>query len=330
MIIVRSPLRLPLGGGGTDLPAYYRQYGGALVAAALNKYVYITVNRPFETGIRVKYSQTEYVQSVEEIQHPLVRESLRLLGVGPGLEIVAMADVPANTGLGSSSAFTVSLLHALHTYKREAIPRRQLAEEAFHVEAELVGAAIGKQDQYVAALGGVLSLEIDRDGQVLAQPVELDEGFLHDFMNNVLLFYTGIRRSAWDVIQDQSTSLAANKPDVTVAMHTVKAIGQEVGPALLRKDLEAFGELLDRHWTAKRFLSSQISSYDIDRWYDIGKANGAVGGKLIGAGGGGFLMFCADGHDTKGRLVEAMASEGLSLLRVGVDLEGSKIIADIV
>lgn len=331
MIIVRTPLRLPLGGGGTDIPAYYRQYGGYLVAAAINKYVYIIINRRFESGIRISHSQTEVVETPDEIQHPIVREALRLLDVGPGLEIVSMADVPANTGLGSSSAFTVGLLHALHTYKREAIPREQLAEEAFHVEAELVGSPIGKQDQYVAALGGVLSLRIERDGAVQAQPLDLDEGFLQDFMNNVLLFYTGIRRSASDVIRDQSTSLDSNEPAVTAAMHAVKAIGHEIDAVLKRKDLKALGTLLDRHWLAKRSLSNRVSSYDIDRWYGIGKASGAIGGKLIGAGGGGFLMFCcADGHDSKGRLVEAMASQGLSLLRLGLDLEGSKILANIV
>ena len=328
MIVTRTPLRIPLGGGGTDLPSYYRCYGGFLVSAAINKYVYITVNKRFEDSIRVSYARTEIVDCVEQIEHPIVREALKLLGVERGLEIVSMADLPSNTGMGSSGSFTVGLLQALHCLKRETAPPQQLAEEAFHVEAEVLGEPVGKQDQYIAAFGRITALEIDPDGHVEAAPLELREEVIEQLESDAMLFYTGIQRPASEVLGDQQQALSEGQADVAQSLHAIKAIGREVAGALQAGDLPRFGELLQAHWEAKKRTSTKISTSEVDRWYALARENGAVGGKLMGAGGGGFLMFYCPNHD-KARLRQAMSAEGLREMRFAVDNDGSKVIVNV-
>ena len=329
MIISRTPMRLPLGGGGTDLPAYYTRYGGFLLSVAINRYVYIAVNKRFEDSTRVSYSRTEIVDRVDEIQHPIVREAMKLLNLDGGIEIVSIADAPANTGLGSSSSFTVGLLCALHAYKREHLDPQALAEEAFHIEVDLLGEPIGKQDQYIAAFGGVTCLEIDREGRVAASPVRISEHALHELESNLILFYTGIRRSASSVLGEQSKSVSAGDGDVTDSMHTIKEIGKEIKVALEAGDARTFGELMHDHWETKKRLSPKVSSGDIDRWYAIARRSGALGGKVMGAGGGGFFVFYCESGREKLALREAMAAEGLKETRVGFDFEGSKIVVNI-
>jgi D-glycero-alpha-D-manno-heptose-7-phosphate kinase len=320
-------MRLPLGGGGTDLPSYYSRHGGYLITAALNKYVYIVINRRFEDSIRISYSKTEIVDRVEEIEHPIVRESLRLLNVGPGLEIVSIADVPANTGLGSSSSFTVGLLHALHTLKREPVSPQQLAEEAFHVEVEVLKEPIGKQDQYAAAYGGVICLDIQRDGGVAVAPLVLDQRAEEDLLNSTFLFYTGIQRRASAVLAQQGESLTVDEGVAIASMHRIKEIGLRVKEALEDGDLPLFGRLLDEHWQAKTRMSGQVSSSRIDDWYALAKAHGALGGKIVGAGGGGFLMVSGD-HGNRNRLRDALRQAGLKELRFAIDHEGSKVVGN--
>jgi D-glycero-alpha-D-manno-heptose-7-phosphate kinase len=328
VIVTRTPLRIPLGGGGTDLPSYYRSYGGFFVSAAINKYIYITVNARFEDSIRVSYSRTEIVDCVEEIEHPIVRKALQLLGLGTGLEIISMADLPSNTGLGSSGSFTVGLLQALHSYRRESVSAQQIAEEAFHIEAELLGEPVGKQDQYVAAFGRVTAFQIACDGSVKATPINLRDEVLEQLENDSMLFYTGLKRSAGEVLGSQQKALAQHEGQITESLHQIKAIGHEVVSCLQDGNLTRFGELLDEHWQAKKRTSSLITTSEVDRWYDLARAEGVLGGKLMGAGGGGFLMlYCPNNH--KAGLRKAMTAEGLKEMRFAIDQDGSKVIVNL-
>jgi D-glycero-alpha-D-manno-heptose-7-phosphate kinase len=327
MIVTRTPFRIPLGGGGTDLPAYYRQHGGFLVTAAIDKYVYITVNKRFEPSLRVSYSKTEIVDRPDELQHPIVREALKLLGLDSHLEIVSIADLPANTGMGSSSSFTVGLLNALHAYKREHLAPQALAEEAFHVEVDLVGEPIGKQDQYAAAFGGIVVLDIDCEGRVTATPLHLHEHTVEAFEGAVSLYYTGIQRAARDVLGEQSARAAVSDAEVTDAMHGIKRIGGRVADALRAGDLDRFGELLHEHWETKKRVSTKMTNPELDGWYELARRHGAAGGKVMGAGGGGFFMFCTpNGHKPDVRA--ALGREGLRELRYSIDFEGSKVIVN--
>ncbi len=325
MIVTRTPFRVPLGGGGTDLPSYYSQHGGFIVSAAINRYVYIMLNLRFEDSIRVSYSQTEIADCADHVEHPIVREALKLLGLNCNLEIVSIADVPAKTGLGSSCSFTVGLLNALHALKREHLPLEELAEEACHIEIERLREPIGKQDQYIAAFGGITCLEIDREGGVRPYALNLPGDVVQELENNVMVFYTGIKRSASEVLSGQARAAQEGDPRVVEALHVIKEIGREVKLALEAGDLDRFGSLMDEHWQVKKRLSDKVSNGEIDAWYETARSNGALGGKVMGAGGGGFFMFyCPNGR--KGRLREVLTAEGLRELRVGVDFEGSKVL----
>ena len=327
MIVTRTPVRIPLGGGGTDLPSYYTQYGGFLISAAIDKYIYITVNKRFEKSIRVSYSSTEITDSVNDIKHPIVREALRLLKIDSGIEITSIADVPSNTGLGSSSSFTVGLLNALHTYKNEKVNAKDLAEEACYIEIELLKEPIGKQDQYAAAFGGIICLEIDRLGSIKTTPLKLSEDSLDQLESNTLLFYTGIKRSASEVLSSQNKNASLNQEKIIQGMHQIKKIGLEIKEAFEKEDLETFGKLLDQHWQTKKTLSEKMTQDRIDQWYEIAKKNGALGGKLMGAGGGGFFMFfCNNG---KNGFRKKMEQEELKEMRFRLDFEGSKVLVNI-
>jgi D-glycero-alpha-D-manno-heptose-7-phosphate kinase len=289
MIISRAPVRISLGGGGTDLESYYSKRGGFLIAGAIDKYVFISANKRFYDSIRLSYSQTEIAKNVEDVKHRIFRESLRYLGINNGIELVSIADVPAKSGLGSSSSFTVSLLNALHTYKRDFVSQKQLADEACHLEIAILGEPIGKQDQYISSFGGVTALTFERDGNVVVEPLKIDQETLSELERNILLFSTGIERSASDILSQQNQKSKEGNKDVIETLDHIKGIGQETKDAFESGDLDRFGELLDVHWQIKKNLSNKISNKFIDDCYKAAMSNGAMGGKIMGAGGGGFL-----------------------------------------
>lgn len=328
MILTRAPLRIPLGGGGTDLPSYYSRFGGCVLSAAINKYVYISINRPqIDDLIRIKYSRSETVEDLDKVQHELVREAMRLAGVERGVEIVSMADVSAGTGMGSSGSFLVALLRALHTFKREHVPPHQVADEACRIEIEMVQSPVGKQDQYIAAFGGLTCLEIASTGEVTVTPLRLSSHTLDELRNSLLLYYTGIQRRSLDILENQKRDTVESKEDVVESLHRTKRVGVEIKAALEAGDLNRFGELLDVHWRTKKRRSAKISDSRIDRWYEVARDNGALGGKLMGAGGGGFFLFyCPNDH--KRRLRQAMAQEGLREMPFDFDYEGAKVLVD--
>jgi D-glycero-alpha-D-manno-heptose-7-phosphate kinase len=325
MIITRSPLRVSLGGGGTDLPSYYREFGGFLIAAAIDKYVYITKHRTFQPEIIVKYSKLERVASVDEIEHPIIREALKLVGVtDPHLELTSMADIPGGTGLGSSGSFTTALLKALHAYKKNLVSPAELAEQACDIELNKLGEPIGKQDQYIAAIGGITAFTFHRDGRVEYRPCNISEETLFNLEDNLLLFFTGYSRSASAILKDQNDKSKQHDAAMLDNLHFTKELGHQSLAALESGRLEEFARLMDVHWQRKKARSSGMSNVRINEWYDAAMANGALGGKLIGAGGGGFLMFYA-GDKTK--LRHAMREKGLQEVRFRFDFEGSKVVA---
>lgn len=324
MIITRSPLRISLGGGGTDLPSYYRNHGGFLIAAALDKYVYLTLHQTFVEELIIKYSKLERVASVDAIEHPIIRESLRLLGIdGRFLEITSMADIPAGTGLGSSGSFTTALLKALHTFKKNVVPPQELAEQACHIEIDRLGEPIGKQDQYIAAFGGLTCFHFRPDGEVKVCPLQIDTETLYNLEDNLLLFFTGYSRSASSILKEQDEKSKKSEKSMIENLHFVKKLGFESKDALEAGNLRHFAEIMHVHWEHKKQRSGGMSNGQIDQWYDRARANGAIGGKLIGAGGGGFLMFYTE---EKTRLRHAMTESGLREVRFRFDYEGTKVV----
>jgi D-glycero-alpha-D-manno-heptose-7-phosphate kinase len=325
MIITRSPLRVSLGGGGTDLPSYYREYGGFLVAAAVDKYVYITQHRTFQGEIIIKYSKLERVATVEQIEHPIVREALKLVGLtDPHLELTSMADIPGGTGLGSSGSFTTALLKALHAFKKNLLSPAELAEQACDIEINRLGEPIGKQDQYIAAVGGITAFTFHPDGRVEFRPVRLAEETLFNLEDNLLLFFTGYSRSASSILKDQNDRSKQHDQAMLDNLHFTKELGYKSFEALEAGNLAEFARLMDMHWQRKKARSSGMSNPHINEWYDCAMQNGALGGKLIGAGGGGFLMFYAA---DKTRLRHAMRQQGLQEVRFRFDFEGTKVVA---
>jgi D-glycero-alpha-D-manno-heptose-7-phosphate kinase len=327
MIVSRAPVRFSLGGGGTDLPAYAERFGGYVVSAAIDKYIYVTANKRFYRDIRLAYSKTEIVDSIERIEHPIFREALRMTGIDQAIELTSVADLPANSGLGSSSAFTVALLNALHTYKREFVSSERLAEEACAIEIERLGEPIGKQDQYIAAFGNVTAFTFERDGRVGVEQVPIRDEVLDELESNLTIFYSGIERPARVVLGEQGERLRALEPDVVERMHRIKELGHEVHGILESGDLDRYGELLHKHWTNKRKVSSHMTDSILDGHYEAARAAGAVGGKLMGAGGGGFFMFYVR-PEGKRRLIEQMVARGLRPLRFRFDLDGARIVAN--
>jgi D-glycero-alpha-D-manno-heptose-7-phosphate kinase len=321
MIIVRSPLRITLGGGGTDLPSYYREHAGFLVAAAIDKYVYITLHKSFQPGYIVKYSELERAERASDIRHPIVRCAIELVGMDDRVEITSMADIPAGTGLGSSGSFTTALLRALHTRQRNVISPHALAEQACHIEIDLLREPVGKQDQFIAAYGGVTCFEFNKDDSVAVAPAAISHETLDSLEDGLCLFFTGYSRSASMILKDQDDKSKAKDVSMIDNLHYIKDLGRRSHAALLEGDLTRFAELMDEHWQQKKNRSSDMSNSRIDEWYEIAMRNGALGGKLIGAGGGGFLMFYTE---NKRRLLHAMLEQGLEEVRFRFDFEGSK------
>jgi D-glycero-alpha-D-manno-heptose-7-phosphate kinase len=324
MIITRSPLRISLGGGGTDLPSYYRKHSGFLIAAAIDKYVYITLHQTFVQELIIKYSKLEHVERIDQVQHPIIREALRLVKIDdPNLELTSMADIPAGTGLGSSGSFTTALLKALHTHKKNLMHPRELAEQACHIELDLLGEPIGKQDQYIAAFGGLTCFQFLPNDQVEAWPLKVNTETLYNLEDNLLLFFTGYSRSASSILKEQDDKSKQSDQRMVENLHFVKELGYQSREALEVGDLRRFAELMNVHWEYKKQRSGTMSNSDINTWYELALKNGALGGKLIGAGGGGFLMFYAE---DKTRLRHAMAQTSLREVRFRFDFEGTKVI----
>ena len=324
MIITRSPLRITLGGGGTDLPSYYREFGGFVISAAIDKYVYVTVIRPFIQKIILKYSKFEDVQTVDEVRHPIIREAIRMLDFKtPQLEITALADIPAGTGLGSSGSFTTALLKALYAHRRRLLHPDELARLACEIEIDRLGEPVGKQDQYIAAYGGITCFRFLPNDGVEAWPLQISMDTLFDLEDNLLLFFTGFSRSAGSILMDQKERSEHHDRTMLDNLHYVKELGLRSQEALESGDLVKLGELMHEHWEHKKQRSSGMSSPQINEWYELGRANGAIGGKLVGAGGGGFLMFYAE---DKKPLRRAMAQAGLEEVRFRFDFDGTKVI----
>lgn len=330
MIVVRTPFRLPLGGGGTDLPSYYKKNEGFLITAAINKYMYININQPaIVDKIKLNYSKVEIVNidDVNLLKHDIVRETLKYLKIRRPIEIGSMADLSAGTGMGSSSSYTVGLLKGLNQMLRRYISIHDLAEEACKIEIDLCGKPIGKQDQYAAAYGGIIQLEIDQLGDVAVTPLNLDHEVIYELENRLLMFYTDIQRDANKILSEQSNKAEVNEKIVLESMNQIKEIGYSVKKALIEDDIDKFGELLHEHWTVKKRISNKMSNPDIDRWYNLGLKNGGLGGKIMGAGGGGFLLLCVKNGSRK-HLRKTMENAGLKYMDFRFDFEGSKTIVD--
>jgi D-glycero-alpha-D-manno-heptose-7-phosphate kinase len=324
MIIARSPLRITLGGGGTDVPSYYRDHAGFLIAAAIDKYVYVTVMRPFAPGIFLKYSKLEHAERMEDVQHPIIREAIKVMGYeAPQVEITSLADIPAGTGLGSSGSFTTALLKALYTHEHRLLQPSDLARLACEIEIDRLGEPIGKQDQYIAAYGGITCFHFNPDDRVSAAPLKIGDETFYNLEDNLLLFFTGFSRSAGSILKHQVESTQNRSDEMLSNLHYIKELGLQSKNALESGKAELFGEIMHEHWEHKKKRTYGMSNGRIDEWYELGRKNGAIGGKVVGAGGGGFLMFYAENRN---KLRQAMAKAGLEEVRFRFDFEGTKVI----
>jgi len=327
MIFSRSPLRISIGGGGTDLPSYYEENEGFLISAAIDKYVYVTITRPFSPGINLKYSKIEHVDHIADIQHPIIRESLKMLenkDRAPQIEITTIAEIPAGTGLGSSGSFTTALLKGLYAYEKKIISTEQLADLACEIEINKLSEPIGKQDQYIAAYGGITCFTFNKDDSVTVNSLNISGDTLNDLEDNLLLFFTGLSRSAGSVLKDQKEKSISNDAKMLANLNYVKELGYRSKELLEKGDTESFGKLMHEHWLHKKERSHGMSNTSIDQWYEAGLKNGAIGGKLVGAGGGGFLLFYAS---DKRKLRKEMSRLNLEEVRFKFDFEGTKIIS---
>jgi D-glycero-alpha-D-manno-heptose-7-phosphate kinase len=324
MIMTRSPLRISLGGGGTDLPSYYEEHSGFLIAAAIDKYVYILMHERFVPRLLLKYSQLEEVDRIEDIKHPLIREVLKMSGWEDlRLEISSMADIPAGTGLGSSGSFTTALLKAVHVHMKNLVHPAELAEQACKIEMDILKEPVGKQDQYIAAFGGITCFRFMPNGQVEAWPLKLSQRTIYDLEDHLLLFFTGYTRSAGEILKEQDNKSKQHDSSMIANLHSVKQLGRDIKDALERDDLQRFGELMNTHWELKKTRSSSMTNDRMNAWYELAMKNGALGGKLIGAGGGGFLMFLCQ---ERARVRQVLAEEGLQEVRFRFDFEGTKVL----
>jgi D-glycero-alpha-D-manno-heptose-7-phosphate kinase len=327
MIITRTPFRITLGGGGTDLPSYYEKYGGFIFSAGLNKYMFVDVNRPSADDlIRVKYSKSETVESLNEVQHDIAREILRFTGIEKNIEISSVSDVPGGTGLGSSSCYAVGLLHAIHTLKREYATLSEIAEEDFKIEAHVLNRPIGKQDPYLAALGGLTVLEIGKDGKVDVRKANVAMDIADELNRNLLIFFTGVTRSADDILNEQSKGAKDERKGVIDNMHFIKEFGYQILEAAEKGNIDEIGKKFNEHWEHKKKISTKMSSPEFDKIYSAALENGALGGKISGAGGGGFFTFYVPGDQRHFR--ETMKGFGLREMRYRFDFEGSKVLVD--
>lgn len=322
--MTRTPLRISLGGGGTDLPSYSQEFGGFVLSAAITKYVYITVNKSFLPGYFLKYSETEHAETRETIRHPLMREALAMQDVPMPLEVVSVADVPAGTGLGSSGTFTVGLMHALHAYKREPVCAEKLAREAIEVEMTRLAEPVGMQDQYIAAYGGLLCQEYATDGSVSVVPLEIGDAGIRELRDSLMLFFAGYTRNASDLLAEQKQRSLDGDRAMLDGLHFTKELGREIRSVLESGRIAEFGPLMDAHWQKKRARSKAMSNERTDELYDLAiRQGGATGGKLVGAGGNGFLLFQTN---DRRRLRDVMTRAGLNEMDFSFDFDGSVVL----
>ena len=324
MIITRSPLRISIGGGGTDLSSYYKENEGFLISAAIDKYVYVTITKPFKPGIYLKYSKIENVNSIEEVDHPIIREGLKYFeNNNPQIEITTLADIPSGTGLGSSSSFTTALVKGLSHYNKEILHAEEIARLSCDIEINKLKEPIGKQDQYIAAYGGITSFTFCKNEEVKVEKLNISDDTMYDLEDNLLLFFTGYTRSAGSILKDQKDKSESKNTDMITNLHNVKKMGYRIKNVLELGETSVFGEILHEHWENKKKRSGGMSNPIIDKWYNIALKNGATGGKLVGAGGGGFLLFYANDRN---KLRHCMKKEGLEEVRFNFDYEGTKVI----
>ena len=327
MILSAAPTRISLGGGGTDLKSYYSRYGGFLIAGAINKYCSVVANRRFYPSIRVSYHRdTEIVDDVSQIKHQIFREALRFCGIEKQIELISISDVPATSGLGASSSFTVALLNALHVYKGEFVTKEQIAEEACYLEIERAGRRIGKQDQFMAAFGNLTCLTFEKDGKVIVEPLRINDEITDQLENNLLLFFTGKERVA-EILAEQDEKTEKEAPEMLQNLHRIKEIGLETRKYLEKGDVNMLGDLFHTHWETKKKRSSKMSDPFLDECYEVARKNGAIGGKLIGEGGGGFFLFYC--YNEKLKLIEAMQTMGLRWERFRFEANGVRVAAHI-
>ena len=327
MILTRTPFRITLGGGGTDLPSYYSKYGGFIFSVGIDKYMFIDANRPAADDlIRIKYSKSETVENIDEVQHDIAKEILKFTSIEKAIEISSLSDIPAGTGLGSSSCYAVGLLHALHTLKRDYVSLTDLAEENFKIEAEILGRPIGKQDPYMAALGGLTVLDIEKDGRVKARKANVPYEVADALNGNMLVFFTGLTRSADDILVEQKKAVQEERKEVVESMHFIKELGYKILEAVESGNISDVGRLFHEHWQYKKKISNRMSNENLDMIYAKAMENGALGGKISGAGGGGFFTFYVENNQKKFR--EAMRGMGLREMRYRFDFEGSKVLVD--
>jgi len=326
MIISRAPLRMTLGGGGTDLPSYYERFGGFFLACALNKYIFICLNSSaVDQSVKLKYSEAETELNVEVIRHPFFREALLKYGIRKGIELASLSDIPSGTGMGSSGSFIVALLAALRRFKDLPIDKQEIAEEAFEIEVLKLGFPVGKQDPYIAAYGGITAFEIEKNGEVKAKTLQVSDSFIQAFYNQTLLFYTGLRRRSREVLVHQKEATEKEDRSMLDNLHLVKELGYRIEKAIISEDLQALGTLMNKHWQNKRKRSVSITNSCIDGWYDLAIQNGALGGKLMGAGGGGFMIFVCPDENTRRKVSEAFRVTGLKEVDFRFDLNGIQI-----
>ncbi len=322
MIIVRSPLRVSLGGGGTDIPSYSSKYGGFCISAAVDKYIYTALNITPHDYMIIKYSETELPTFINDIKHPIIREAMKFVGISNiNLELVSMADIPAGTGLGSSSSFTCALLKILHTYKKEFIYPKELAEEACHIEIDILKAPIGKQDQYISSCGGINCFNFNKDKTVKITPLKISDETLYSLEDNLLLFFTGYSRQVSSILKEQDDKSKQNDSSMIENLHQVKQMGYDSKKAFESGNLEEFANIMNDHWELKKQRSKNMSNNNIDKWRDIALKNGALGGKVVGGGGGGYLMFYSENNQ---KLRHAMIKEGLKEMRFKFDFTGTQ------
>ncbi len=323
MIITRTPFRVSFAGGGADLPAYYREHGAAVVSTTIDKYMYVTVNKRFDDSIRVSYTRTEIVERLDDLQHEIVRAALRKTGIERGVEITTIADIPAGTGLGSSSTLTVGLLHALHAYADRFSGAERLAREACEIEIDTLGQPIGKQDQYAAAYGGLNFIRFNRDDSVLVEPIICKPATRRRLAESLLLFYTHMQRQSSDILTEQVGKTRKGLANRELGL--LVRLAEELRGALCEDRPEAMGKLLHRSWMIKRQIASGITDPQIDEWYKAAIDAGAEGGKILGAGGGGFLLLYCE-PERQGQVVRRLEALGLRKIGFSFEGEGSRII----
>ncbi|HYV33773.1 MAG TPA: galactokinase [Candidatus Limnocylindria bacterium] len=329
MIITRTPFRVPFGGGGTDLPGFYKKHGGFIFSATIDKYMYISLNRlVLDKLVKIRYSKSETVASVREIQHDLAREALTFMGIENSIEITSFADIPSGTGMGSSLCYLVGLLKALHTLNRKEVDMQQLAEEASHIEMEILKSPIGKQDQYMAAFGGFLEMHIDKDGKVEVKRPKISQDTIDELEYKVSLYFTNKFHDSNDILKHQQEQIASDK-EVEKAMLNIKDIGIQIKSEMEKGNLANFGKLLDQHWQEKKKISHKMSDNELNGLYSLAMANGAEGGKIMGSGGGGLFMFFTPNNDGKKKLKATLEAKGLKEMKYNFDFEGAKVLLNV-